>query len=65
MATYAVRQMLRVLSQLTSDNVLALLSVLFSVGFLRNKFQVPNVQFSRLWEHGGGKYDVSTATENF
>ena len=37
-----VRQMLRLLSQLASDNVLAQPSVRFSVGLLRTKFQVTN-----------------------
>jgi len=57
--------MLRVLSQVASVNVFAQPSGIFSVGLLRTMFQVPNYQFSSLWQHGRGKYNVSTATENF
>jgi len=48
------------LSQLASDNVLAQLSVLFSVGLLRSKFQGANFQISSLWQLGRGKYNVPT-----
>ena len=58
-----VRQMLRVPSQLASDQVLAQSGVLVSVGLLWTKFQVPNFLFSSLWQLGRGKYDVQTATE--
>jgi len=36
----------------------------FSVVLLTTKFVVPNVLFSRLWQHGKGKYNVPTAAEN-
>ena len=45
-----------------SDNVLSQPSVLFSVGLLRTKFQVPNFLLSSLWQHGRGKHNVPTAT---
>jgi len=41
-----MRQMLRVLRQLVSDNVLVQPSLPVSVGLLRTKFQVPNFLFS-------------------
>ena len=39
-------------------------SIHFPVGSLRTKFQVPNFLFSSLWQHGRGKLNVPTATEN-
>jgi len=45
-----LRQMLSVLSQLDSENVVAQPSVLLWVG-LKNKFKIPNFLFSRLWVH--------------
>jgi len=44
-AIKTVRQMLRVLSQLASDNVLAQPSVLSSIVLLITTFQVPNFIF--------------------
>jgi len=61
------KQMLRALSQLASDNVLAQSSVFFVfflVGYLRNKFQVPNFLFSSLWQLGRRKYSSPTAAED-
>jgi len=43
-----VRQMLRVLSQLASDNILAQHTIRFQVGLLQTVFQVPNFLFSSL-----------------
>jgi len=54
-------QMLKVLSQLASGNILAQPSVLFSDGLLRTKLQAPNFLFSSLRQY---VRDVPTATEN-
>jgi len=56
--------MLRVLSQLVSDNVLAHPSVHIFSWVLKNKFQVANFLFSGVWQNGRGKHIISTATEN-
>ena len=47
-----VRQILRVLSQVTSDIDFAQPSILTYVGLLWTKFQVPNFLFSSLSQHG-------------
>jgi len=54
--------MLRVRSQLASNNVLAHVSILFSAELLRTKFQLLNFLFSSLL-HGRGKENVPTATK--
>jgi len=40
------------------------LAYLFSVGLLRNKFQVTSFLLPSLWQHGIGKYNAPTAAEN-
>jgi len=59
-----VRQMLGVLDQLVSDNILAQPTVLFPVWSLRTKFLEEIFPFSNLWQHGRVNYRVPTAREN-
>ena len=54
-----------ILSQLASGNVLAQPCVLFSVGLLRTKCQVPNFPFSNLWQHGKWKHNIAISDKIF
>jgi len=52
-----LRQILRELSQLDPDNVVAQLGILFTVGLsnfkyqIFQRFQIPNFVFSCIWQH--------------
>jgi len=58
-------QMLRIPNQLTSDDVLAQPSVLFSVGLLKTEFQYQIFYFQVYGNMGEGNIRAITATENF